>query len=634
MNYKISLFIFLLFLVPSVIASTPNFNFIDNMEDELNIGQNDAGNLVLTATTYTPNIYNLNLYNPINIQQYDIIRWTGNNTATITSPSSTQTVLTFNTTYQLNQVGNYILSSLTNSSLSTTVTASLADFNLVNIQKTSVPNGFAIELSDTNFIIQNEKVVSVDIEVDDDVSPNNYSFVYKINNLTKTHIFEVLEKQDWAIVNETINETIHAKVGDNFYLGNYIIENRGNVDLEIKTSKTGNQTHILSAPQPFTLYKKTNARIDLQIQIPTTFKPGTYDIGLKIFSDKKNQTFPLRIIITDAILPTIDAINFSTDKAYKENLISIIAKDNNEVKNVTLKYDNKVVLFDKDQQLFTKKITFDKLSRYVLEFCATDNDLNKKCVTLNKTFVKSGAIQDYKNTLTLPTKKVGKYSEIQIFNLTENIPEGITVELYDFVPVGKTTNNDSYIVRIIDGDGSVKTLNKYDTDTIITKKGLIKLEIRSEEVADFSGVLRFTIPQYVEEVSDLNFKVSFKDYDIPEDFTKKWLDNRNIECNVVDTGDLSSSYYDCNLEFPIDTRPEDISVPTTVKEREKFESEASTVQDELDSKKKQFSIFTVIFSVLIIILILAFYYAVYVYPYVRNTIGHKLKEDYDGGKIK
>ena len=625
MNKQILIFLICLLLIPSVLASTPAYDISNTFNNEIINGDNDIGELVFTARPYIPGNINFSTYTAGLAQQYDLLTWLGNESIIITSPLLEDTVLVKGSSYYVNTVGRYDYNSLLNSSFNGYMTISQKDNNNIQITNIIQPSGFIVDFSTDTFTIIDEEVISVNVIVDDDVATGDYDISFDVNGETQTHQFEVLENLDWNIKEDNISSNYTVVSGENRYAGFVILENAGNADIEISVEKSGNNKHLFIIPQTQTLYKKSELRLEFSIQVPTTQSPDTATIDVNVFGGDKNESKQINITIIDSILPIIESINFSTDKAFKQNTISIIAIDNNEVANVSVTYDGRTIYFDKDEQLFTQTISFNKLSRYLLDFCAYDYDNNEKCLEVEKTFIETDLIVGEETHLILPSKKVSQYSQIYLFNITETSLEGINVLLSDFVPTTSLEYNDSYTIRLIDGDGAVKSFTKYNNEINLVAVGEIFLEVRSSEIADYNGVLSIIQPDYASTISDIRFEVSFKDYDVPNDFVKPWNHDTELSCVVIDTGNLDDTHYECIFDAPITIRPEDISVPTTIGEREAFENRASEVEEKLKkSKRVSGTLISFLIAVLLILSGLS-YYMIYHFPYVRISSGHKLK---------
>lgn len=623
------LWLILLVCSATALASTPNYETSVLLKNEVINGNNIMGNVVFIESPYISEYSNFSTFGSHNAQQYDILTWKDSQTIKIISPTLVETILVNNASFYITETGVHNFVSLTNSSNTGNVIVSNKDVNSITFNNIIVPSGFVLTFSKNNFVLQNEEVITTNLIVDEDVPTGDYLYSFKINDKTYNKTVKVLQNLAWEITTDEIKENLTAFSGENVYVGHLILTNLGNDDITITINKYGEQKHLLIVPQAQKLFKKSTLRLEFSVQVPTTQKPGVFFIPVNISGGGLNEGGNLTITVKDNIKPVIESINFSSSHAFVENKINVIATDNNNVTEVTMQYDDKTIILDKDEQLFTTKITFNKLSRYLINFCAYDADENKECVLVNKTFEEIRLIENFNNTIVLPAKKISQYSKSFLFDLNTNVPEGIKIVLKDFSAMQSATGESVTVVRIVDGDGTVKTFDMYEKEVVIKNKGKIYLEVRSTEPSDFNGLLNIIQPEYAVEVSSLSFTVSFKDYDVPQSFVRPWNHETDITCNVKDTGNLATTFYECSFKAPINIRPEDISIPTTISERKTFEDQATQIQDKL-TKSRRFSatMITILLALLIVLLFFS-YYMLYHYPYVRMSYGHELKYKYN-----
>ena len=617
MRIEIAIFLLILF-VPIVDASTPKFSTTLLLEDDVLNGNIDLGDILFLSQPYESDYHYKQTISNITLQQYDIMSWLGNESIKIRNPEGTETILVKNSEYYFPSEGDYKMISMVNSSINATITSTPADQNKINITKWILPPGMDLNFSEDSFVLNDEKTVKVNLTVDDDVKNGDYDIQFKINDVLNTHSINVLKNYNWTMDISNLTTNLSIKNGESRYLGRIIITNNGNMDFEINTTKSGNQSQMLGIPQPQTLYHKNELFLDFQLQVPTIQMPGWYDLKIDISGGGTTKSVYFAIKVVDSLLPTIEQINFSSDRVYVENKIRVVAIDNNDVKEVTLSFDNQTILLKKDGNLFTESYVFEKLSKYEMEICAVDLDENEVCKSINKTFTKLSAIEGYQKVIKFPSKRYGKYSQAFLFNLTQNVPEGIILQLVSMD--SDSTNNNSAIVRIVDEAGSIKPFTEYKNDVKLTEKGKYYIEIRADKEGYFEGILRYDVPEYIKGVQDTTLKVSFKNYDVPKDFTQSWINGRDFVCKVVDTGNLDTTHYKCEIDYPIDLKPGSLSIPTTAEEREKFKQEADDVRKEMERiKTKHAWIITFLIFIPIIILLWGLY-MVYVYPITRIRV--------------
>jgi len=253
----------------------------------------------------------------------------------------------------------------------------------------------------------------------------------------------------------------------------------------------------------------------------------------------------------------------------------------------------------KDQQLFYWEHTFTELKQYQFVVCVVDGAGNRACLEEVKTFEKLD-IMEVPTSVEMPSKKVGKFAEVILFNITEKPPLPITITLEDFVcDLGENvTVNSLFRVRLIDGDGAKKNFEGVGSSVEITQAGQIKLEIRGENISEYDARLRFNLTEIYVSKQPIAITGRILDYDLPESFTQDWYGG-TLDCMVVDTGDLDTSYFDCDIEYPIKSGLDEVAIPTTPREKQREEDKHTL---ELDNKDRVIGIFKTMFTCVFVFL--------------------------------
>ena len=613
MKKSIVLLMFLL-LSGSVFASTPDFAITVLFEDDVNNFDDDFGDLLFLEKPYvTENFYH-NVVANYNFQQYDTFVWTGLSSVLINDTLGQSAIFVTNSQYQFSKAGVYTITEFSNSSNSANIIIQPADPILINLTSITDSDGISFTFDTSSFILNNEEVVPVDFDIDNDVLPDDYVFRYFVNDDLFSYDYTLLENKNWTMDVSDLSVVTTLKNGESSYLGRIEIMSIGNAPVEIFVTKENDLGYLLGTPAPQTLFRNSNLFINIQAQIPQSLEAGLYNVPITVNGGGTSQEIIFNFTISDNIEPVIESINFSTERVAVENIIKVFATDNNKIMNITLAYDDELIFLSQDANVYSTSIIFNKISSYGLNFCAVDFDNNEKCVLINKTFSKLDVVDNSSTVVNMPSVKIGKYSTADLFKLNQRVDEGISIQLIDVK--GKDLNV-SPLIRIVGADGSIKQFSSYVNEIIVYDEGQYSIEVRHGVIDDFVGVLRVEVPDYIESVQDVTFRVAFKEYDVPQDFELAWISGRDFVCTVHDSGDLDTSYYDCNMQYDINIKPDDISIPTTVEERLAFKTVADNIRDVMNSDKRKNAI---VVSVLILFLILfAIYswYMVYVYPYAR-----------------
>lgn len=621
---KLLLYIIVVMCSPIVFGSTPDYNINTDFELDVVNGDNDIGSLIFTRQQHIPEIITHSNFSTLTTQQYNILQWNGPSSNIIYNTNSE--VLASGAQYLFTNSGSYTIQSLSNSSQQGVITVNSVGNPHVELEYTA-DEGIDISFSNENFVLNNiDTTIGVDVDIDDDLLPGEYEVVITSKSLStgmadKTIEFDLVlqESKQWEIYDMNITDNIVAKTGDVTNGGFITLENIGNQNFDIELVVTGEGKNLVNLPSSQSLFKKTRLKYPIQIQVPSTFNRGVYPTTLTFKGGEEDIVVDINITIIDNLPPSIDEISFQHDYAIIDNEILVVAKDNLEVDNVTLSYDNKTFYFSKDQQEFKITHKFEKLSKYELNICAYDYDSNDVCVSFNKTFNKLNII-NVVGSGEMPSVKFGKFARIPIFNLTEDVG-GITLRLVS-ITGDKPNSTDLFTVRVIDGDGKAKAFSRYGSDVVLNSKGQIFLEVKANELIGYEGVLEFILPEYVENPGAIIFTGEFKEYDLPQSFTSDWYGD-TIDCQVVDTGDLESSYFDCNVKLAVGTDVDDLPIPTTLTEKKQMEKQ---IQENEDEYNKKLAIYKWILGLLIggiLISGIIVWFVIYIFPYTNFAFNVK-----------
>jgi len=616
---KIFLLVIIVFSILQVAsASTPNNQVTQLFEDELINGENEIGELLIIPIDYNTEYINHSNFSTFTTKRFDTLRWQGSESIEITAPSSQTTIIVPNGLYQFTSLGVYQVQSITNASNSFSIIIINEPSNLVDIFVNSIPNGMTMNFSDDSFILVDEEVIDVTLTIDEDLEPDDYQINYSVGNVNKTFNFELLKNYAWEVedVDFDVNQSI--KAGESRYVGSVTINNLGNQDVDISFTTSGNNSQIVSSQDEKTLFVGSSVEFDIQLQVPSITKPGDYDIFVSFKDDYDNvEEGNLTVSVIDSTLPSIDNITFSSTKAFTKNNIVVLANDNNDVTNVTFEVDDKVIQMKKDANRFTTTYTFDKISQYALTFCAYDGSNNKVCTQELKRFTKTNAIT-LVPSIKMPTVKYATYSKMKLFTLKEALSQALVVELLNIesaVP-GDTSSQ----VRIVEPSGSIKRFDTYENAIDVKAKGTYYLEVRSDEIRDYQGIIRLNVPEYVEEVQDISFSVGFKDYEVPTNYAINDIYGTNTNCTPHDTGNFDTSYQLCPIKIPFNVKMEDIVIPMTVAEKERLHNEAQVIQDDFDKSKRRTATIITLLTTMVLLLVYGIYYMIAIFPYMRVKV--------------
>lgn len=629
LRHNIIFIIVLLMLSSMALASTPVYEKNDQFDDAVYIGDNDYGDMVFIGRGYQSEVHQRVDFSPFAAQQFDIIRWESSTTARIKKNDGTvNQFLTQSSEYYITTPGQYRLENAANSSVGIDFQVTVADVNEVRITEITEPSGIDVDMSPKTFVLQQNQATEVDVDifVENDVLPDTYTYIYEVNGVSHSMQLEVGQTKNWTIEEETINSSFVVKNGQTINIGYVFLKNIGNVDVDINSGKYGNASHMIGVPGPQKLYRKNTLRMDYQLQIPITQDIGQYHVVLNLSGADIYKELPINITVLDSVKPTIESINISSKRVNVNSTITALATDNTKINNVTVTYDSKTYTMTKDGNYYRYGEVFNKLSRYVFDVCAYDVASNVNCVKYNMTFEKATIIDGYDKSVKMPTKQVGKFSIKEIFEITESLKTPVRLQLINFVPGQEMDNFTEYVIRLSDEQGQVYVFSEYEDTVELRNKGKYELEIRVEEIGDYTGTMRFYTPDFAQDLTDMFFTVGFKEYDIPEEYELEWTNGQIVTCEPYDSGEYDSSYIECPMKYPIDTKRTDLAVPTTFSDRQSFLDDVDAARQQTLQTRKEMRLLVSFGLGIFIVIALSALYLVLIHPYFFMIYETKSKD--------
>jgi hypothetical protein len=618
------------------LASTPQYTYTTDFSADTN-GTTDQniGKVLFSRQPYTAEVFARNTIGLLTIKQYDGLKWEGNTSIIIYSGAVQLAILSPGQTYYFQTTGTFTMKENGNDANQAQVIVQEAEVADITV-KVSGDSIFTFDYPTRVLMDATEKTINITVDIPVDAIPKSYDFnitlTSKYQNFTIKDDFRVPKNEKWEVVKNSVPTTIAVKAGDIITAGEILIDSRGNTDVNISASYTGNGTIMLKSQRDQVLFRKSSTGFGFTIQVPQQMPDGLYNQSIILSGGNITYQHNITITVKDTIPPEITKIIFKDDFLMHNNWVQVEAHDNIDVANVTVTLTSPTHNINgsyatKDNQLFTLQQIFTDPAGYNITVCAIDASNNTFCNSTTKVFQRL-VLVEYQPDNRCPTRKFGKTSESLIFNVTEKVPDPITVELLDFtndqVAVADNETNITpkaqFKISIMEGDGNTYQLNNIGEKIMVKTSGDVKLQIWGDTISEYRGILRVVVPGYARNISDISFHGRFLDYDIPNAFSREWF-GKDFSCGVTDTGDLETSFYDCKVQFPISTNVEQLAVPTTVEERQLAEEQFnSTITAYQVSVQKRNIGLTILASLLIVALLILIYTAVY-HPYIRLRSG-------------
>lgn len=607
---KLLLMLLILFCIPIVMGATQDYEIVVQVEEDLISGENnDVGTFLFKKLDPVSEIIDFNTCSNITIGNYDKLNWVG--TAAYIELSNGLTLIKNNPRTIISETQlTYICDAETYEIVVVPLVQPSINISTIRI------NGFDIVYNKNNFILNNDEIVDIEIDVDEDILVTEYPIIFNFGNKNHEIRFEIVEDKSYSVQNSTINSSVLINAGDSQHIGNLKVENIGNVNFELNLTTKGNGSELLIYPELQTLFRNTYSLLNFNVLVPSTHSTGNYTAELYIDDDNiKNIT----IMVKDNSIPTIEDVTFDKEVLFVDCELSAIVKDNIEVNKVEVTINNDTYQMIKDNQLYTFKNKYTNKTVYNFTMCAYDNQLNKACVKFEKEFSPLQPFNNITNEKTMPTLQQNKNGKRMILNLTEDVDINITLTNF-FNTVNANFTN--YEIKLLDDENNYEFFEDRYNRTLSLYKGLNYIELNSGIIGDYYFDLEINTPDYVDTLKYIRIYGEVKNYTISDEFKLDWNGVENgFYCTNHDTGEFETSYKECFAKYPIDVEADDISIPTTVKERKKFDNDVKDLKEEYNNTTDRLSSFATFSFAALIILIIVMVFLIYIKPYVRFKVG-------------
>jgi len=608
----------LIALMGNVSAVTPDYDLRVLLNETLDYGSNKIGEMVLVDEGYVPDTIPISNFTNYTADRYDKIIWRGESTVDVILEDTYKTSISKGDKYQLRKNGRYRVVSVGNSSNYATIRTRNPENNRVKIN-IKAPDG--IELyTDRNGIEIEDSEENVDIfaNVSRRVNPGEYKIRIDTNNsfLNKSEIYFVDMPlfSEWEIVNDTIKNYNTLQAGEVIEVGTMRVRNIGNAEFDVKAELMGNASKFLNIQNSLLLYERNSVYFQLYAQIPLDEKSAIYKSNLRIYTNDSQYTKNITLNITDKIPPKILNISWQNNTVYKESSIIIKASDNVLLDNCVFIMNNMTYDSEFKNKVCTLYPQINKSKKYFSTIKVYDSNGNINETTENIPYDKMKAISEIGN-VDMSTVKYGKRSVEMFFNITENLPEPIVLELEEYsTDSSNITIGEDYEIEVEYGNG-VQGLFTEDNKTVkISDKGSVYLIVKNKNVTNYYGEIKVRVPEFVES-DRYNILTKFEgrsaSYGLPNPFSKEWPGGHTLFCDVEDTGNLETSKYDCEYKYNIQGGEErNVMVPVSVSEWESIQNRVDETEQEM--KKKILFRDIVITSTIGIIVFLGFISAIMV----------------------
>ncbi len=611
--------------LPFVHASTIDFDVNTDFKSSITNGVGQFGEFIIVNKPLISSNYNITNYTISGAQIGDAFIWQGTDTLSMYLNDVFIGFLSPSNSLTLSSVGTYTYAQSSNLSVNGSIIVTSISPITINIQLNGNPVNYTFEPASFLFNMS-DKLIKVNYSVLEEVSTGEYNWTLNVSSANKSVVkngtTRVVENRAWNITSSTVPSNFTIKSGSAEPIGEVNVINLGNADFSIHVDLYGDGAKFIRTQENQTLFKRTSGVFNFIAQVPSVTTHGSYNTTVVMTGGNKTETFSFMIVVTDMLPPEIKRVSFLDDFIYHDNIISVDVTDNIQVANVSIEYDGVLYNMTRDQQLFTYAFKPDRLSQYLFTVCAYDDTNNVVCQEINKTFMKLNII-NYTPEVRMPSRKTGAYASTTLFNLSEKPPHAIKIKLVDFAGESvNTTVGGNYKLRVVDGDGTVYQFNSLGEEINVFYAGQIKIEVTGDEQSSYDGILLVTPQDYMENLTGpIHIHGKFLSYDIPNSFIiNDWYGGKPFSCEVIDTGDLDTSEYDCKVKFPITLDVKNFAVPTTPSEKLLYDENKNNtiagIRGEVLNRNFAISGLAAIILILSLLLVWGAKY----YPYFRYRI--------------
>lgn len=589
-----------------------NMNINSNFKNNISVGNNQLGEIVLTRAYSNVTTYYFNSdFSNIAIDMNDKII----NNASEILQSSGVTKNVFETFDTFSVPGNFTITGLS-SNQTATVSVRAFENPMIDISFMSLPFNYTMPV---HFLLDSDKILDFNLTIPDNAPPSTYNpiMTIKLNNVTKQNIqmpFSINKISLWEIEEiDLVNEIDAGKVGS---AGNITFSNAGNAVSTVTINITGNISNILSPPTTTLVFPTTDTIVQLIYNLGTAIGTGNYSGTIFISGEGLNENKSIAINVKDIISPEITDIQIPSFMAGLARTIRVKVKDNLGIKKVSLiKIFNNTkeaeTDFTKDQQTdwWRQDVTLIKPGDYtiIIKVIDTNDNIFYKNYSLPSLLENVVSYKEYYKLLT--TKYNRWVVQEDIFSMNESI--GLTVSVPEMTYAG----NFSMALELPN-----KELRYFDKlpqggfkSVTVTMPGDYNFMFKGDAISEYNGVMALSTDSPHVPFKNIIIVGDIKDFYVPPPYHASWYGG-DVNCVVNDGGNPESSQTVCTLIYPGYVDVKENAIPVTTEFKTKTEKEYKDTLASLNKVifNKNFIIGVLIF--IMILLIIWFYYTVQIYP--------------------
>lgn len=617
MNIQVWLLV-LLICVPVTYASKYNFTVTYDIDDELQTGEYDFGNIIFNPKIDSKQLVVLNESVDYTITREDSIQNKYNFSIIVGND-----IVVKNEILKLTSVGQKEIRKLSDNSRLGYLF--VHDITPLSFSLASDDTLFDLYFSDSTIKIDdlNEQNINVSVNYSVRTQPGEYDidlvYDYDDYEVRDEISFELLPLRNFTV--EIVNCTKEMAILDSGVFCEFTIENTGNILLDIKGSIEG-QSKYFHFPENIGSFPGDRRQVliyyDLSVD-PPTVKNYTYNITFD--SDGKKVDIPINFSFVDRIFPYFKNFSMNDTETYRvyEDTVEVIENYNLTYVKARLyrdgvntwelvdEWDLPKIRFNLYELQFTPKIEGD----YKLELWARDVAENINISEWKFYVHKLDAIQDA-NNIKFKKVKENIYTYTPLFYVEQDMEVAFKVVNLNY------DNCSDWEIAIKNSDtGDERFIRAFNSEAVFRKKGNYSIGFKGGCLSDlYNGQISVDVPQYHQPIDNIIFSGQVINYTIPEEIVEKDWNGGTLQCNTQDTGDIETSSYRCTVEYPLTLNKVDI-IPVSVDSYDQTMEQYDFEIDEWKDKNNTKAGIITMLIITIILLILSGVYFFYLYPILK-----------------
>jgi len=545
----------LLLFVPFVYGAQYNYTITTDFVDILETGNKGLGNIIVQPYIANKTQYDINNTVNFEITRSDTIRNLLGYSIQISGD-----IIVNNEVYAFPGANLYQVKRLNDSVI--TFDISVVEIPSATFDMFMEHNYFELEDSHA-YTISNTDERSFNVTLDYSMfqEPQGYllPFKFKLNgkevkeidynlNLSELHKFKVTKGTC----------AVEMPILTSGSLCEFAIENQANALLDIQTSSNKYGKHFYF-PETIGVFPGATKTISIFYDLTTDIPKITNDtMNITFRSGGHSVDVPIDVLFTDRVVPGFRNFTMPDIEVLREFSATVDVVD-----NYNISYAESIVyksepsgwaIYEKKDLVHIKFDTYNfsfkpiNKGRYKLELRAKDFGENINVTTWEFQVNEMNAFE-YSRNIKFGKVKQGKYLSQSFGTLTYPADVEARVKVLNYglesgctwgVKLVNTNTGNEQFVRNVNETFRFSEVGNYTlgfTGACLTE--------------GFDGALEFAVPDFHAQINDIVFSGEVVNFTVPGVIINKEWNGGILNCEVQDTGDITTSTYRCIVEYPL-----------------------------------------------------------------------------------